>query len=79
MDMPARDTLGRVGCQEDLDIDFVRWTLFGPEEKLLAQGKAMIHTSCRSESSNKRLVNCQAKVQVQSQVQSPKSSPKSKV
>ena len=52
MDMPARDMLGRVSCQEDLDIDFVRWTLFGPEEKLLAQGKAMIHTSCRSESSN---------------------------
>ena len=56
MNMPATAMLGRVSGQEDLDIDFVRWTLFGPEEKLLAQGKAMIHTSCRIESSNKSLV-----------------------
>ena len=33
-----------------------KWTLFDPEERLLAQGKAGIHTSCRSESSNYSLV-----------------------
>ena len=35
---------------------FRGWTLIGPVEMLLAQGKAMIHTSCRSESSNYKLV-----------------------
>ena len=38
--------------QEDSETRHVQWTLIGPEEKLLAQGKARIHTSCRSESSN---------------------------
>ena len=44
--------MGWPQCQEDLEIRWDEWTLVGPEERLLAQGKAMIHTSCRSESSN---------------------------
>ena len=38
-----------VSGQEDSEIHLIKWTLFGPEERLLAQGKARIHTSCRSE------------------------------
>ena len=45
-----------IGGQEDSEFHLIKWTLFGPEERLLAQGKARIHTSCRSESSNLRLV-----------------------
>ena len=45
-----------IGGQEDSEIHLIKWTLFGPEERLLAQGKARIRTSCRSESSNLRLV-----------------------
>ena len=32
------------------------WTLFGPAENMIAHGKAMIHTSCKSESRNLCLV-----------------------
>ena len=39
-------------CPTHVPNGLVQWTLIGPEEMLLAQGKAGIHTSCRSESSN---------------------------
>ena len=54
--MVDKKPFGEVGGQEDSEIHLIKWTLFGPEERLLAQGKARIHTSCRSESSNLRLV-----------------------
>ena len=43
--------------QEDLDAVVLKWTLFDPEERQFAQGKAGIHTSCRSESSCNCLVS----------------------